>query len=144
MKKVTVFCLCLIFLASCKSKGNSEGDNEADVNLIESKELKIISGKVVGEKRKPIAYAAVKLYLDEDDCMHAYTGDDGSFEFKLDELRIKEQSHFEVVYKGYAINFLSLRNFKNDGSIILSKKGKVVPAAEYHVFYESIKSCGRK
>ncbi len=141
MKKTIIFYLCCLLLVSCK---NSGGGNGADGNFTATDELKVIQGKVVDEKRQAIAHAAVKLYLDEDDCMGAYTSDDGSFEFKVDELRIKDQSHFEVVYKGYAINFLSLRNYASNKPITLSKKGKAVPVAEYYIFYESIKSCGRK
>ncbi len=140
MRKIVVFGLCMVFLISCKSKENSETNSDSSI----SHELRIIKGEVVDEKRKKVAYAAVKLYLDENDCMSAYTGDDGTFEFKVDELRIKDQSHFEIVYKGYAEYLLSLRNHKEETPIKLSKKGKVIPAAEYHVFYESIKSCGRK
>ncbi len=137
MKKVIVFSLVLMLFASCKSKG----DSQKDESVVAAHELRVISGKVIDNSKKKIPFAAVKLYLDDDDCMSAYTDNDGSFEFKVDELRIKDQTHFEIVYKGYAINMLSLRNFKDGGSIILDKKGKVVPAADYHVFYESIKSC---
>ncbi|GAA4274512.1 carboxypeptidase-like regulatory domain-containing protein [Aquimarina gracilis] len=141
MKKVTVLFTCVLLLVSCKSKENNNQENNT---LLKSEELKTIRGTVVDKKGKKIAYAAVKLYLDDDDCMNAYTNDDGYFEFKLDELRIKDQSHFEVVFKGYAITLLSLRNFVDNKPIILSKKGEVVSTADYHVFYESIKSCGRK
>ncbi|WP_109300459.1 hypothetical protein [Aquimarina sp. AU474] len=144
MRKIVVFGLCLVFLVSCKSKENSETDTDTNSSVSTSEELRVIRGEVVDERRKKVAYAAVKLYLDENDCMSAYTGEDGAFEFKVDELRIKDQSHFEIVYKGYAEYLLSLRNYKEGTPIKLSKKGKVVPAAEYHVFYESIKSCGRK
>ncbi len=143
MKKIVIFCLGLAFLVSCKFGEDKKGTNQTNENFA-APELRVITGKVVDDKRNKVAHAAIKLYLDDNDCMNAYTDVDGAFEFKVDELRIKDQSHFEVVYKGYSINMLSLRNFKDGKSIILSKKGKVVPAADYHVFYESIKSCGRK
>ena len=139
MKKIVIICLSLLFLASCKSKGDG-----ADQNFTTSHELRTIKGTIVGDKGKKIAYAAVMLYLDDNDCMSAYTDDNGSFEFKVDELRIKDQSHFEIVYKGYAEYLLSLRNYEDDKPIVLSKKGEVIPVADYHVFYESIKSCGEK
>ncbi len=143
MKKIIIFCASVLLLISCKSKENSGSNNGEDNVLSKSEELKTIRGTVADKKGTKIAYAAVKLYLNDDDCMNAYTNDDGYFEFKLDELRIKDQSHFEVVYKGYSKTLLSLRNFVNDRSIILSKKGKVISTADYHVFYESIKSCAR-
>ncbi len=139
MKKSIFFCVSLIFLFSCKSKGENK-ENGASVSPVK---LRVIKGKVVDDKRKEIAFAAVKLYLDDNDCMNAYTDNDGAFEFEVDELRIKDQTHFEVVYKGYAINMLSLRNFEEKKPIALSKKGNVVTTADYHVFYESIKSCSR-
>lgn len=143
MKKITIFCVCALLFVSCKSNENSRSNNEKDNVLSESEELKTIQGTIKDRKGKKIAYAAIKLYLDDDDCMNAYSDQEGHFEFKLDELRIKDQSHFEVVYKGYAITMLSLRNFADNKPIILSKKGKVVSTADYHVFYESIKSCSR-
>ncbi|MBP2832315.1 hypothetical protein J8281_08960 [Aquimarina sp. U1-2] len=144
MKKGIVILMSLIFLVSCKSRENSNDNNDTGKSSGQLENLKVIEGKVVDPKRKPIAYVAIKLYLDDNDCMNAYTSKEGTFQFKLDEFRIKEQSHFEIVYKGYTIHYVSLRNFQNGKSIILNKKGEVVPAAEYHVFYESIKSCGRK
>ncbi len=144
MKKIVFFCGCFLFLISCKFNENSGNNTEKETIVTDTKELKSIQGKVVDRKGKRIAYAAVKLYLDEDDCMNAYTDNEGLFKFKVDELRIKDQSHFEVVYKGYAIKMLSLRNFVNDRSIILDKKGKLVSVVDYRVFYESIKSCGRQ
>ncbi len=143
MKKIVVFCLGLLFFAACKPKGNSSNKNASDLNAEEIIEYREIKGTVQDQKRNKIAYAAVKLYLDEDDCMYAYTDDNGSFEFKVGELRIKDQSHFEIVYKGYAINMLSLRNYKESTPIVMSKKGKVVPLAEYNIFYESIKNCDK-
>ena len=138
MRKIVVFCASLVFLASCKSKENSSSDVDSNAS---GQELKVFKGKVVDDKRKSVEYAAVKLYLDDDDCMSAYTDAEGRFEFSVDELRVKDQSHFEIVYKGYSINMLSLRNFKENQSIKLSKKGDVIPTAEYHVFYEDIKNC---
>ncbi|MCK8522753.1 hypothetical protein M0D21_14300 [Aquimarina sp. D1M17] len=141
MKKIIVFCLSFVFLVSCKSNGNSDGKSTDGIEL--PKELRVIKGKVVDRKKKKVPYAAVKLYLDDNDCMYAYTGEDGSFEFEVEELRIKDQTHFEVVYTGFAKNMLSLRNFENGGSIVMSTKGNVIPVAEYNVFYEAIKSCSK-
>ncbi|MEW7291309.1 hypothetical protein [Aquimarina sp. 2304DJ70-9] len=143
MKKVIIFCITLVVLVSCKFGENTKNGNEAEENFTVSHELRTIQGTIVGEKKKKIAYAAIKLYLDEGDCMSAYTDTEGTFQFKVDELRIKDQSHFEIVYKGYAENLLSIRNYDDSKPIVLSKKGKVIPAAEYHVFYESIKSCAQ-
>lgn len=74
----------------------------------------------------------------------AYTDADGFFELTVDQLRVKDQSHFEVVFKGYAITILSLRNFVEDKPIILNKKGELVSVADYRIFYEDIKSCVNK
>ncbi|WP_066319503.1 MULTISPECIES: hypothetical protein [Aquimarina] len=139
MRKIIIFCLSFVFLTSCKS-GNEKTDGDAVV----SSDLRVIRGKIVDSKRKSLGYVAIKLYLDENDCMNAYSDNEGLFEFKLDELRVKDQSHFEIVYQGYATKLLSVRNFENDKSIILSKKGDVVSVTDYRVFYESIKSCSRK
>ncbi len=144
MKKVIIFCITLVLLVSCKFGENPKKGNETEENFTVSRELRTIQGVVEDGKGKKIAYAAVKLYLDEGDCMSAYTDTDGSFQFKVDELRIKDQSHFEIVYKGYAENLLSIRNYDDSKPIVLSKKGKVIPAADYHVFYESIKSCANQ
>ncbi len=142
MKKSLIFCVCLLLLGSCKTKENSKS-NGSDENFTNNNKLREIRGKVVDVKGKSIAFVAVKLYLDENDCMNAYTDDEGNFDFKVGELRIKDQSHFEAVYKGYAINFLSLRNFEENKPIVLSKKGELVSVTDYRVFYESIKSCSR-
>lgn len=146
MKKIIIFCLSLIFLVACKSKENSEQSSDTKGDIVVSPEPRVINGKVLDNKRKKVAFAAVKLYLDEDDCLYAYTDNNGAFEFKVDELRIKDQSHFEVVYKGFAVNMSSLRNYEKDKAVVikLSKKGTVVPIADYNIFYESIKSCGDK
>lgn len=141
MKKIIILCLGLLFLISCKSEGNSKKNKETDSNLMNTPVLKVVQGKVVDNKRKAVAYAAVKLYLDENDCMSAYTDENGLFKLKVDELRIKDQSHFEVVYKGYAVNMLSLRNFTEDKPIVLSKKGKTISVVDYRIFYEDIKKC---
>ncbi len=133
--------MTLVLFVSCKFGENKKNGNNTDESFTIPQELRTIQGTVLGERKKKIAFAAVKLYLDDGDCMSAYTDDNGFFEFKVDELRIKDQSHFEIVYKGYAEHLLSIRNHDNSKPIILSKKGKVIPAADYHVFYESIKSC---
>ncbi|WP_128755264.1 hypothetical protein [Aquimarina sediminis] len=144
LKRIIIFCISLVFLISCKSKGDSNKKNQNGESHTGVPELSVIRGKVIDSKKQKIAYAAVKLYLDEDDCMSAYTDVDGFFELTVDQLRVKDQSHFEVVFKGYAINMLSLRNFTEDKPIILTKKGKIVSVADYRIFYESIKKCANK
>ncbi len=143
MRKSIFFCLGLVLLISCNQVKGKKNNSESE-RITMPQELRMIRGKVVDSKRKKVAFAAIKLYLDDDDCMNGYTDNDGSFEFEVDELRIKDQSHFEVVYKGFAVNMLSLRNFEEKKPIVLGKKGELVTAADYHVFYESIKSCSRK
>jgi len=134
MKLKLLLLLCVVvLLASCKSqqKGEEVSGSE-DIETITEEEL--LTGKVLDNRKKKMEYVAVQLIVDENTCMKAYTDKDGLYDFLINPSKLKPDSYFEFVYKGFVKKQVH-------GTVKLSKKGKVVTTTDYRIYYESIKSC---
>ncbi len=127
-------------LISCKSqqKGEQLSGNE-DIEAITEDEL--LTGKVLGKGKKKMEYVAVKLVVDENTCMKAYTDKDGLYDFLINPSKLKEDSYFEFVYKGYVKKQVPYNEIAKNGTVTLSTKGEVVTSTDYRIFYEAIRSC---
>ncbi len=141
MKQLLLLFFAGTLLISCKSNQKSEFTDENDIEEIVSDE--ILTGKVIDRKRRKLSYVAIKLVIDSTQCMNAYTGEDGLYAFTINPAKIKDDSYFEVVYKGFVKKTIPYNEVVANNTIKLSSKGKVVTRTEYKIFYEEIRSCSR-
>jgi len=132
--------LFVIFLVSCKSQQKSETLNENE-NIETITEDELLTGKVLGKKKKKIGYVAVKLVVDENTCMKAYTDKDGLYDFLINPSKMKPDSYFEFVFKGYVKKQVPYAEIAKNGTVTLSTKGEVVTSTDYRIYYESVRSC---
>ncbi|AXT57632.1 hypothetical protein J8L88_23220 [Aquimarina sp. MMG015] len=133
-----LFAVTLLFSCKTQQKGESLGGNE-DIEAIAEDEL--LTGKVLGKRKKKMEYVAVKLVVDENTCMKAYTDKDGLYDFLINPSKLKADSYFEFVYKGYAKKQIPYSEIAEKGTVTLSTKGEVVTTTDYRLFYEAIRSC---
>lgn len=147
MKSIFTLLLFAILITSCKS-GPSSGqvkDDISDTEDVQEDELRgerIFSGRVIDRRKKKIAYAAVKLTINDVDCAYAYTDDKGKFEIKVpDQSTIMDGGHMEIVFKGYVRKKINVEDFVYNKSIVLSKKGQIVTKVDYKIFYDEVKKC---
>ncbi|WP_299433062.1 hypothetical protein [uncultured Aquimarina sp.] len=140
MRSILLLLFVGSLLISCKSQQKSEtlSGNE-DIETITEDEL--LTGKVLGKRKKKVEYVAVKLVVDENTCMKAYTDEDGLFDFLVNPSKMKADSYFEFVYKGYAKKQVPYSEIAKNGTVRLSTKGEVVTTTDYRLFYESVRSC---
>jgi len=140
MRSILLLLFVGSLLISCKSQQKSEtlSGNE-DIETITEDEL--LTGKVVGKRKKKVQYVAVKLVVDENTCMKAYTDEDGLYDFLINPSQMKADSYFEFVYKGYAKKQVPYSEIAKNGTVRLSTKGDVVTTTDYRLFYESVRSC---
>ena len=140
MKLKLLLLLIGIFLVSCKSQQKSEtiGENE---NIETITEDELLTGKVLGKRKKKMEYVAVKLVVDENTCMKAYTDEDGLYDFLINPSKMKEDSYFEFVYKGYVKKQVPYSEITKNGTVNLTTKGTVVTGTDYKIFYDEVRSC---
>ncbi|MDH7447530.1 hypothetical protein [Aquimarina sp. 2201CG14-23] len=140
MRSILLLFFIAMFLVSCKSqqKGDPIDVNE-DIGTIAEDEL--LTGKVLGNRKKKMEYVAVKLVIDENTCMKAYTDKDGLFDFLINPGKMKEDSYFEFVYKGYVKKQVPYTEIAKSGTVTISTKGEVVTRTDYRIYYEAIRSC---
>jgi len=130
----------IIFLGSCKSQQKSEPISGSEtIETITEDEL--LTGKVLDKRKKKMQYVAVKLVVDDNTCMKAYTDKDGLYDFLINPSKLKESSYFEFVYKGYAKKLVPYSDIAKNGTVTLSTKGEVVTSTDYRIYYESVRSC---
>lgn len=139
LKLLSLLCV-VVLLNSCKSqqKGEEVSGSE-DIETITEEEL--LTGKVLDNRRKKMEYVAVQLVVDDNTCMKAYTDKDGLYDFLINPSKLKPDSYFEFVYKGFVKKKVPYAEITKNGTVKLSKKGKVVTTTDYRIYYESIKSC---
>ncbi|WP_378180644.1 hypothetical protein [Aquimarina sp. SS2-1] len=140
MRSILLLLFIITLLASCKSQQKGDPLNESeDIQAITEDEL--LTGKVLGKGKKTMEYVAVKLVVDENTCMKAYTDQDGLYDFLINPSKMKADSYFEFVYKGYARKQVPYSEITKNGTVRLSTKGEVVTSTDYRIFYEDIRSC---
>ncbi|MHA7055629.1 hypothetical protein ACWGOQ_0000300 [Aquimarina sp. M1] len=140
MRSILLSLFFITLLISCKSQQKGETLNESeDIEAITEDEL--LTGKVLGKRKKVMEYVAVKLVVDENTCMKAYTDKDGLYDFLINPSKMKADSYFEFVYKGYAKKKVPYTEITKNGTVRLSTKGQVVTTTDYRIFYEDIRSC---
>jgi len=140
MRTILLLLFTAIFLVSCKSqqKGEVVNGNETIENITEDE---LLTGKVLTGRKKKMQYVAVKLVVDDNTCMKAYTDEDGLYDFLINPSKMKEDSYFEFVYKGYVKKQVPYTEIAKNGKITLSKKGEVVTTTDYRIYYEAVRSC---
>lgn len=140
MRVLLLLSFVLSLLVSCKSQQKGEGltENEGIESITEDE---LLTGKVLGKRKKKMQYVAVKLVVDENTCMKAYTDEDGLYDFLVNPSKLNENSHFEFVYKGYVKKQVPYSEIAKNGTVRLSTKGEVVTTTDYRLFYEAVRSC---
>ncbi|AXT51636.1 hypothetical protein D1818_12610 [Aquimarina sp. BL5] len=140
MRSLLLSLFIITLLASCKSQQKSDtlSGNEDIENITEDE---LLTGKVLGKRKKKMQYVAVKLVVDENTCMKAYTDEDGLYDFLINPSKMKADSYFEFVYKGYAKKQVPYSEIAKKGTVTLSTKGDVVTSTDYRLFYESVRAC---
>ncbi len=141
MKQLLLLAFTGIVLISCKT--NQKGDSVDGGNLEEIISDEILTGKVIDNKRKKVGYAAIRLIIDESNCMSAYTDKDGLYAFTINPTKIKEDSYFEVVFKGFAKKVIPYKDVVANSTIRLTTKGTVITGTDYKIFYEEARKCTR-
>ncbi len=140
MKSVLLFLLAGMLLISCKSQQKTEVINEdEDIEEITSEEL--FGGKVIDKKKNKLSYVALKLVINNTHCKRAYTNEDGEFQFLINPSKIKDNSYFEVVYKGFVKKQIPYEEVVKNSTIVLSDKGEVVTRTDYRIYYEAVRNC---
>ena len=140
MRIILLLLITSIFFVSCKSQQKGEDINETETieNITEDE---LLTGEVRSNKNRRMQYVAVKLVVDENTCMKAYTDEDGLYDFLINPSKMKADSYFEFVYKGYVKKQIPYTEIAKNGKIKLSKKGDVVTTTDYRIYYESVRSC---
>lgn len=137
--------LVLSFLISCESTKKTTTVKEIYEEEVFAHKDKIvgndfISGKVMDDKEKPIYPVAIKLTIDNNTCLNAYTNFDGIFALTLDVSKINDNSYFEIVSKESKKTVLFNKFIKNK-IVILDKNGKIITEEAYLYFLEKIRNC---
>ncbi|KAA1244014.1 carboxypeptidase regulatory-like domain-containing protein [Aquimarina sp. RZ0] len=143
MKSVILFSLVSVFLISCKSQQGKETVNETEsLEVLNEDQGKIIiSGKITNKKRAKLAYAAIRLVIDTNQCVGTSSNTKGKFELAVDVSKIKEDSYLEVVYKGYSKKVVPYTNFADGSAIVLDKIGEVISKIDYRIYYDGLQQC---
>lgn len=140
MKSILLFLIAGTLLISCKSQQKTEIVNE-DENIEEITSEELFSGKVIDKKKNKLPYVAIKLVINNTSCKRAYTNEDGEYQFLINPSKIKDNSYFEVVYKGFVKKEIPYADVVKNSTIVLSTKGEVVTRTDYRIYYEAVRNC---
>ena len=105
--------------------------------------IKTVQAKIVDSDNKPITLAAIKLTLDDCNCINSYSDFDGVFSVTFCSEQIKYDSFLEIIYQGYSKKVIFLRNLSSGDIIKLEKGDTIITEEEYRNFYEGIRKCTR-
>lgn len=129
-------------LSAIASEGVEENNENMEVEeKTKTEDISTVKGKVLKPDNTSISLVAIKLTLNDSECIYAYTSFDGTFSMQVDKSKITENSQLEIVIDDYARKIISFQEFFQSNEIVLDKKGKLVTYEEYRSFYETIKSC---